>query len=109
MFSAMEGRDYLRIIPLAGAVGAAVFVAVYGALKLSRSGQVNHKYPTPKDQEKVKHVLDVEDLGDRTPFCRCWKSEKFPYCDGAHNEHNKTTGDNVGPIVMNRRNKSGSA
>ena len=23
---------------------------------------------------------------------------QFPYCDGAHNKHNKETGDNVGPV-----------
>lgn len=33
-------------------------------------------------------------------FFRCWKSKTFPYCDGAHNEHNKKTGDNVGPVVV---------
>jgi hypothetical protein len=22
-------------------------------------------------------------------FCRCWRSEKFPFCDGKHVAHNK--------------------
>ena len=34
---------------------------------------------------------------------RCWKSKKFPYCDGAHNAHNKATGDNVGPLIIKRK------
>jgi CDGSH-type Zn-finger protein len=33
-------------------------------------------------------------------MCRCWKSAKFPRCDGAHNQHNKDTGDNVGPLIV---------
>ncbi len=29
--------------------------------------------------------------------CLCLQ---FPFCDGAHNEHNKATGDNLGPLVV---------
>ncbi|KHJ89424.1 zinc finger CDGSH type, partial [Oesophagostomum dentatum] len=43
----------------------------------------------------VVDTVDVEDIGEKKAFCRCWKSEKFPYCDGAHTKHNKETGDNV--------------
>ncbi len=35
-------------------------------------------------------------------FCRCWKSNKFPYCDGSHNKHNQVTGDNVGPLIVKK-------
>lgn len=31
---------------------------------------------------------------------RCWKSGTFPLCDGKHVEHNKATGDNVGPLIV---------
>ena len=24
----------------------------------------------------------------------------MPYCDGSHREHNKETGDNIGPVVV---------
>jgi len=30
---------------------------------------------------------------------------QFPMCDGSHNEHNKKTGDNVGPLVLKHREK----
>ena len=33
---------------------------------------------------------------------RCWKSKKFPYCDGAHAKHNAETGDNVGPLIVKK-------
>ncbi|VDO27455.1 unnamed protein product [Haemonchus placei] len=49
---------------------------------------------------KVVDTVDVEDIGEKKAFCRCWRSEKFPYCDGAHTKHNKETGDNVGPLVV---------
>ena len=28
---------------------------------------------------------------------------QWPYCDGAHGEHNKLTGDNLGPVVIKRK------
>ena len=36
-------------------------------------------------------------------FCRCWKSKKFPYCDGSHTKHNEETGDNVGPLIVKKK------
>ena len=33
---------------------------------------------------------------------RCWKSKKFPYCDGSHAKHNSLTGDNVGPLIIKK-------
>jgi CDGSH-type Zn-finger protein len=47
----------------------------------------------------VKDVIVLE-VGQKMAICRCWKSKKFPQCDGAHVEHNKIYGDNVGPIII---------
>ncbi|XP_002154650.1 CDGSH iron-sulfur domain-containing protein 1 isoform X1 [Hydra vulgaris] len=56
-----------------------------------------------KDKAKVVHSYDIEDINESTAFCRCWKSSKFPYCDGTHNAHNKLSGDNVGPVLLNKK------
>lgn len=53
-----------------------------------------------KDIPKVVDNIDVEDLGNKAVFCRCWRSKKFPYCDGSHTAHNESTGDNVGPLII---------
>ncbi|KAH9278012.1 CDGSH iron-sulfur domain-containing protein 2 -like protein A [Echinococcus granulosus] len=53
-----------------------------------------------KDQEKVVDFIDIESIGRKAVYCRCWKSKKFPLCDGAHNAHNAETGDNVGPLII---------
>jgi len=60
-----------------------------------------------KDQDKVVDTVDIEDIGKQKAFCRCWKSKKFPYCDGAHAKHNKETGDNVGPLLVKNANHEG--
>lgn len=64
----------------------------------SSGGQIN--LAIKKDQPKVVDNIDMEDLGNKAVFCRCWKSKKFPYCDGAHGKHNEQTGDNVGPLII---------
>jgi len=54
------------------------------------------------DRDKVVNNVSVADIEDTATkaYCRCWKSKKFPYCDGAHNKHNKECGDNVGPLII---------
>jgi CDGSH-type Zn-finger protein len=53
-----------------------------------------------KDSPKVVDTVDIEEIGEKKVFCRCWRSKKFPYCDGAHAKHNEETGDNVGPLII---------
>ena len=43
-------------------------------------------------------VLDVPKK--RVSYCRCWKSKKFPLCDGRHKYHNQDNGDKTGPLVL---------
>lgn len=60
----------------------------------------------PHDPKLNVMVVDVEDLAKVVEdkgvctLCRCYKSKKFPFCDGSHNSHNEETGDNAGPIVI---------
>merc|ERR1712117_166809 len=54
------------------------------------------------DSPKVVDTVEIEDLGDKAVFCRCWKSKKFPYCDGSHAKHNELTGDNVAPLIVKK-------
>lgn len=61
-----------------------------------------------KDVAKVVDTVNIEDLGDKTAYCRCWRSKKFPYCDGAHGKYNRDHGDNTGPIVITRAKPTSS-
>merc|ERR1711918_262320 len=70
-----------------------------------------------KDSPKVVHTITVSDLledkgtvkalgvGKKAVMCRCWKSGTFPLCDAAHVKHNKETGDNVGPLIIDNDTK----
>ena len=72
------------------------------------SGQTHINQNIKKEDKIVKEIIDVSEVfkGDKKmiAFCRCWKSLKFPLCDGAHNRHNRETGDNIGPAVIRNPN-----
>jgi len=94
---------YLPWIGTAVAVGYAVYLTMKGKneTKTDTNSCVNQCFK--KESDKVVDSFDIEDLAQKTVFCRCWRSKKFPYCDGSHNDHNKETGDNVGPLIVQKK------
>mmetsp|Transcript_21044 Transcript_21044/g.40772 ORF Transcript_21044/g.40772 Transcript_21044/m.40772 type:complete len:99 (+) Transcript_21044:54-350(+) len=61
------------------------------------------------DSKKVATIVSpeeiskkVEETGKPIAYCRCWKSKKFPLCDGSHNKYNNEAGDNLGPLVIKK-------
>uniref|UniRef100_A0A4D5R9C6 CDGSH iron-sulfur domain-containing protein n=1 Tax=Scolopendra viridis TaxID=118503 RepID=A0A4D5R9C6_SCOVI len=93
-------RQWLSLVPFLGTVSFLTWVT-YTRFTRTYKGPINPRIN--KENPKVVHAFEIEDLGDRVSFCRCWRSSQFPYCDGTHNEHNKTTGDNVGPVCIKKK------
>mmetsp|Transcript_18644 Transcript_18644/g.27889 ORF Transcript_18644/g.27889 Transcript_18644/m.27889 type:complete len:92 (-) Transcript_18644:140-415(-) len=87
-------------LPTIAAVVATNFATAALVYFTCASGKINKKIDLSKP--KVVEMVKMADLKekDKVVYCRCWKSKSFPLCDGAHNAHNKKTGDNVGPIVI---------
>lgn len=85
------------------AVGYAAYLTYTSNKKNSSDSDKSINPSIKKDQPKVVDSLDLEDLGTKSVFCRCWRSKKFPYCDGAHTKHNNECGDNVGPLIIQRK------
>ncbi|ULU06155.1 hypothetical protein L5515_014326 [Caenorhabditis briggsae] len=83
--------------------GGALIGYIVGYKLGQRSARCNYKIQL--DSNKVADTVDIEDIGEKKAFCRCWKSEKWPYCDGSHGKHNKETGDNVGPLIVKSEKK----
>ncbi|XP_072165605.1 CDGSH iron-sulfur domain-containing protein 2B-like isoform X1 [Diadema setosum] len=102
----LTGVEWLRMVPLIGALGAVIVLTVVQIRRGKGSGKVN--VSVEKEKPKVVHSFDIEDLGDKAVFCRCWRSKKFPYCDGSHGAHNIATGDNVGPLVLSKKSAASS-
>lgn len=92
-------KDLMTYVPIATTIGLTIYV-VWQAMR-PKIGLVNPDIQ--KTEEKVVNSMDVEDIGDKIALCRCWRSKKFPVCDGSHNTHNKKMGDNVGPVCISRK------
>ncbi|XP_026187121.1 CDGSH iron-sulfur domain-containing protein 1 [Mastacembelus armatus] len=96
-------KEHLMVavpVALVAAVGG-FLVGHYLSRRSCKKGQVNTSFN--KDSPKVVHSFDIEEIGSKAVYCRCWKSKKFPYCDGAHTKHNEETGDNVGPLIIKKK------
>ncbi|CAK9003744.1 Phospho-2-dehydro-3-deoxyheptonate aldolase (3-deoxy-D-arabino-heptulosonate 7-phosphate synthase) (DAHP synthase) (Phospho-2-keto-3-deoxyheptonate aldolase) [Durusdinium trenchii] len=72
---------------------------------LSKSTLVNpgidkasEKVATVQTLKQVEETMKSND--GKAVFCRCWRSSKFPYCDGSHGKYNKECCDNTGPLVL---------
>ncbi|XP_060935399.1 CDGSH iron-sulfur domain-containing protein 1 [Limanda limanda] len=98
----LSKEHFLVAVPVAvvAAVGG-FLVSHYLSGRSCKKVQVNTCIS--KDSPKVVHSFDMEDIGSKAVYCRCWKSKKFPFCDGAHTKHNEETGDNVGPLIIKKK------
>ncbi|KAL2088624.1 hypothetical protein ACEWY4_015523 [Coilia grayii] len=91
------------VIPVAVAavVGTYLVSRYFSGVRSGSKGQIN--LTVNKVSPKVVHSFDIEDIGTKAVYCRCWRSKKFPYCDGSHAKHNEETGDNVGPLIIKKK------
>jgi len=95
-------KDWLSLIPPTAVLAGIGYMSYKAFCPLAnKSGLVNRK--VNKDNPKVVDIVDVEDITEKVAFCRCWKSQNWPYCDGAHGKHNTECGDNVGPLVVTKK------
>ncbi|CAG9863647.1 unnamed protein product [Phyllotreta striolata] len=102
-------KDWAALIPptaLLAGVGYMSYMsfcpkAWEGCCRSKKSGAINPQIL--KSSDKVVDSIDIEDISEKAVFCRCWRSKNWPYCDGSHNAHNKSEGDNVGPLIVTKK------
>lgn len=118
-FLKLTGKEWMQLAPLLLAESLLLYLVISWLLRLfSKPAAKRDAHPDwinktqQKDKEKVADTIQIEDLAEKAAyhaFCRCWKSKKFPRCDGSHTQHNKETGDNVGPVVLKRKKPAAAA
>jgi len=100
----MSATDLLHLVAFTGAIAGTVHYGILPLVNKKAEEQPSGKVNTTIHLEspKVVHVVNVADMGDKTCYCRCWKSKNFPLCDGSHNKHNEDNNDNTGPLVVKK-------
>ncbi|XP_036241382.1 CDGSH iron-sulfur domain-containing protein 1 isoform X1 [Molothrus aeneus] len=99
----MSCAEWVAAVSIAAGAAALGYLAYKTLLCKDKSSKAMVNPHIQKDNPKVVHAFDMEDLGDKAVYCRCWRSKKFPLCDGSHTKHNEETGDNVGPLIIKRK------
>jgi len=97
-------KDWLALVPptaLAAGVTYTLYRAWCPKARKVVTGRTNKAVQL--SNPKVVDTIDVEDISEKAAFCRCWQSRNWPYCDGSHGNHNKETGDNLGPVIVKKK------
>ncbi|XP_064415464.1 CDGSH iron-sulfur domain-containing protein 2 isoform X1 [Latimeria chalumnae] len=96
--------EWLRLLPFLGVLALLGYLAIRPFLpkkKQQKDSLINLKIQ--KENPKVVNEINIEDLHLTKAYCRCWRSKTFPVCDGSHNKHNELTGDNIGPLIIKKK------
>lgn len=110
-FLKLKQEEWMYLAPLLVTI-AILFYSLFfsGAKADAKSAKFRVNRHVKLEKDKVVDFLSVPDVEDlvtkgkgKCLVCRCWKSKKFPLCDGSHVKHNKETGDNVGPLVIQEK------
>ena len=73
---AFVGSDWLALLPFVGTLSFLVYVTVLAFKPKSKPEDTAINMKIQKESDKVVHVVDIEDLGKKTVYCRCWRSKK---------------------------------
>ncbi|XP_078731637.1 CDGSH iron-sulfur domain-containing protein 2 [Lampetra fluviatilis] len=97
--------EWVRLLPFLSILALLGYLAIRPLLPRKvkvKDSVINLKIQ--KETSKVVNEINIEDFVDaKKAYCRCWRSKTFPACDGSHNRHNEETGDNVGPLIIKRK------
>uniref|UniRef100_A0A8C5PY69 CDGSH iron-sulfur domain-containing protein 2 n=1 Tax=Leptobrachium leishanense TaxID=445787 RepID=A0A8C5PY69_9ANUR len=104
-FTRLTVSEWLRLLPFLGVMALLGYLAIRPFLakkKQQKDSLINLKIQ--KENPKVVNEINIEDLHlAKAAYCRCWRSKTFPVCDGSHNKHNEVVGDNVGPLILKKK------
>lgn len=68
--------EWIAAVSLAAGAAAVGYLAYKKFLSKDKCCKAMVNPSIQKDNPKVVHAFDVEDLGDKAVYCRCWRSKK---------------------------------
>ncbi|KAL2097495.1 hypothetical protein ACEWY4_006702 [Coilia grayii] len=103
-FARLTVSEWLRLLPLLGILALLGYLTIRPFLPKKKQKDCIINLKIQKETRPVVNEIDIEDLSStKVCYCRCWRSKRFPVCDGSHKKHNQLTGDNVGPLVLKKK------
>ena len=70
------GQEWMSLVPFVGTVSIIVYVTVLAFRPPPKPKDVAVNLKIQKESPKVVNMVDIEDLGDKISYCRCWRSKK---------------------------------
>lgn len=74
-------KDWAHLVSFTAVVGGAGYFALkpyYDKYQGIQEDKIMN-FNIEKSKDKVYDIIDVEDLGEKTNFCRCWRSKRVSY------------------------------
>ncbi|XP_009324240.1 PREDICTED: CDGSH iron-sulfur domain-containing protein 1 [Pygoscelis adeliae] len=68
--------EWIAAVSLAAGAAAVGYLAYKKFLSKDKCCKAMVNPHIQKDNPKVVHAFDMEDLGDKAVYCRCWRSKK---------------------------------
>lgn len=75
-FFFFSGQEWMSLVPFVGTVSIIVYVTVLAFRPPTKPKDVAVNMKIQKESPKVVNMVDIEDLGDKISYCRCWRSKK---------------------------------
>uniref|UniRef100_A0A2K6DQQ1 Iron-binding zinc finger CDGSH type domain-containing protein n=1 Tax=Macaca nemestrina TaxID=9545 RepID=A0A2K6DQQ1_MACNE len=88
--SSSLGVEWIAAVTIAAGTAAIGYLAYKRLYVKDNRNKATINLHIQKDNPKIVHAFDMEDLGDKAVYCRCWRSKKFPFY-------------NVGPLIIKKK------
>ena len=76
-FLKLSGSEWVQLVPIVVTTSVVVYLVISALIPSKPKKDEDWVNKThQKEKEKVADAFQIEDLGDKTVCCRCWKSKK---------------------------------
>ena len=75
-FPFLSGSEWLQLLPIVGTLSLLAYVTfqAFKSKPVAKDARVNLRIQ--KESSKVVNMVDIEELGDKVSYCRCWRSKR---------------------------------
>lgn len=80
-FLKLSRSEWVQLVPFVVTTSVVVYLVISALVPSKPKKEEEWVNKTQqKEKEKVADAFQIEDLGDKTVCCRCWKSKKVCVC-----------------------------